>query len=93
MRARVRVSLRSDRRTVGPWSSPWPSAQLVHESKDEEMVRWLVTYLALVDPWLPDHVGAFRVFLVVLALPCCTETGRDFLFFLALVPSRGLGCG
>lgn len=29
----------------------------------------------------------------VLALPCCTETERDFLSFLALVPSSGLGCG
>jgi len=24
---------------------------------------------------------------------CCTETERDFLSFLALEPSRGLGCG
>lgn len=85
--------LRSDRRTVGPWSSPWPSAQLVHESKDEEKTRWLVMHLALVDPWLPDRVGAFRDTFVVLALPCCTETERDFLSFLALVPSKGLGCG
>ena len=85
--------LRSDRRTVGPWSSPWPVAQLVHESKDEEMVRWLVTYLALVDPWLPDRVGAFRDTFVVLALPCCTETEPDLEGFLALVPSNGLGCG
>lgn len=93
MRARVRPPLRSDRRTVGPWSSPWPSAQLVHESKDEEMVRWLVTYLALVDPWLPGRVGAFRDTFVVLALPCCTETEPDLEDFLALVPSNGLGCG
>ncbi len=57
------------------------------------MVRWLVAYLTLVDPWLPDRVGAFRVFLVVLALPCCTETERDSLFFLAVMPSRGWGCG
>ena len=85
--------LRSDRRTVGPWSSPWPSAQLVHESKDEEVVRWLVTYLALVDPWSPDRVGAFRDSFVVLALPCCTETEPDLEDFLALVPSSGLGCG
>lgn len=85
--------LRSDRRTVGPWSSPWPSVQLVHESKDEEMVRWLVTYLALVDPWLPDRVGAFRDTFVVLALPCWTETEPDLGDFLALVPSSGLGCG
>lgn len=68
-------------------------AQLVHESKDEEMVRWLVTYLALVDPWLPDRVGAFRDTFVVLALPRCTETEPDFEDFLALVPSSGLGCG
>lgn len=93
MRATLRSSLRSDRRTVGPWSSPWPSVQLVHESKDEEMVRWLVTYLALVDPWLPDRVGAFRDTFVVLALPCCTESERDLITFLALVPSNGLGCG
>ena len=85
--------LRSDRRTVGPWSSPWPSVQLVHESKDEEMVRWLVTYLALVDPWSPDRVGAFRDAFVVLALPCCTETEPDLEDFLALEPSNGLGCG
>ena len=85
--------LRSDRRTVGPWSSPWPSVQLVHESKDEEMVRWLVTYLALVDPWSPDRVGAPLVAFVVLALPCCTETEPDLEDFLALVPSSGLGCG
>ena len=85
--------LRSDRRTVGPWSSPWPVVQLVHESKDEEMVRWLVTYLALVDPWSPDRVGAFRDTFVVLALPCCTETEPDLENFLALVPSNGLGCG
>lgn len=85
--------LRSDRRTVGPWSSPWPVVQLVHESKDEEMVRWLVTYLALVDPWLPDRVGAFRDTFVVLALPCCIETEPDLEDFLALVPSNGLGCG
>jgi len=85
--------LRSDRRTVGPWSSPWPAVQLVHESKDEEMVRWLVTYLALVDPWSPDRVGAFRDTFVVLALPCCTETEPDLEDFLALVPSNGLGCG
>ena len=85
--------LRSDRRTVGPWSSPWPVVQLVHESKDEEMVRWLVTYLALVDPWSPDRVGAFRDTFVVLALPCCTETEPDLEDFLALVPSNGLGCG
>ena len=85
--------LRSDRRTVGPWSSPWPSVQLVHESNDEEMVRWLVTYLALVDPWSPDRVGAFRDTFVVLALPCCTETEPDFEDFLALEPSSGLGCG
>ncbi len=85
--------LRSDRRTVGPWSSPWPSVQLVHESKDEEMVRWLVTYLALVDPWSPDRVGAFRDTFVVLALPCCIETEPDLEDFLALVPSNGLGCG
>nr|DAS95332.1 MAG TPA: hypothetical protein [Caudoviricetes sp.] len=26
-------------------------------------------------------------------LPCCTETERDFLSFLALVPGNGLGCG
>ena len=85
--------LRSDRRTVGPRSSPWPVAQLVHESKDEEMVRWLVTYLALVDPWSPDRVGAFRDTFVVLALPCCTETEPDLEGFLALEPSNGLGCG
>ena len=85
--------LRSDRRTVGPWSSPWPVAQLVHESKDEEMVRWLVTYLALVDPWSPDRVGTPLVTFVVLALPCCTETEPDLEDFLALVPSSGLGCG
>jgi hypothetical protein len=85
--------LRSDRRTVGPWSSPWPSAELVHESKDEEMVRWLVTYLALVDPWSPDRVGAPLVAFVVLALPCCTETEPDLEDFLALAPSSGLGCG
>lgn len=85
--------LRSDRRTVGPWSSPWPSAQLVHESKDEEMVCWLVTYLALVGPWSPDRVGAFRDTFVILALPCCTETEPDLEDFLALVPSSWLGCG
>ena len=85
--------LRSDRRTVGPWSSPWPSAQLVHESKDEEKTRWLVMHLALVDPWLPDRVGAFRDTFVVLALPCCTETEPDLEDFLALAPSSGLGCG
>ena len=85
--------LRSDRRTVGPWSSPWPAVQLVHESKDEKMARWLVTYLALVDPWLPDRVGAFRDTCVVLALPCCTDTEPDLEDFLALAPSSGLGCG
>ena len=85
--------LRSDRRTVGPWSSPWPSAQLVHESKDEEKTRWLVMHLALVDPWSPDRVGAFRDTFVVLALPCCTETEPDLEDFLALEPSNGLGCG
>lgn len=57
------------------------------------MVRWLVTYLALVDPWSPDRVGAFRDTFVVLALPCCTETEPDLEDFLALVPSSGLGCG
>lgn len=57
------------------------------------MVRWLVTYLALVDPWSPDRVGAFRDTFVVLALPCCTETEPDFEDFLALEPSSGLGCG
>ena len=57
------------------------------------MVRWLVTYLALVDPWSPDRVGAFRDIFVVLALPCCTETEPDLEDFLALVPSSGLGCG
>lgn len=93
MRANPRSSLRSDRRTVGPWSSPWPVAQLVHESKDEEVVRWLVTYLALVDPWSPDRVGAFRDTFVILALPCCTETEPDLEGFLALEPSNGLGCG
>nr|DAO81984.1 MAG TPA: hypothetical protein [Caudoviricetes sp.] len=93
MRARVRPSLRSDRRTVGPWSSPRPSVQLGHEGKDEEMVRWLVTYLALVDPWLSGRVGAFRDTFVVLALPCCTETEPNLEDFLALVPSSGLGCG
>lgn len=86
-------SLRSDRRTVGPWSSPWPVVQLVHESKDEKMARWLVTYLALVDPWSPDRVGAFRDTFVVLALPCCTETEPGLDGFLALAPSKGLGCG
>lgn len=93
MRARVRPPLRSDLRTVGPWSSPWPVVQLVHESKDEEMARWLVTYLALVDPWLPDRVGAFRDTFVVLALPCCTETEPNLEDFLALEPGNGLGCG
>lgn len=57
------------------------------------MVRWLVTHLALVDPWSPDRVGAFRDTFVVLALPCCTETEPDLDDFLALVPSNGLGCG
>ena len=57
------------------------------------MVRWLVTYLALVDPWSPDRVGAFRDTFVVLALPCCTETEPDLEDFLALEPSNGLGCG
>lgn len=57
------------------------------------MVRWLVMYLALVDPWLPDRVGAFRDSFVALALPCCTETEPDLEDFLALVPSSGLGCG
>lgn len=57
------------------------------------MVHWLVEYSALVDPWLPDRVGSLRVFLVVLALPCCTETERDSFLFLALVSSKGLGCG
>ena len=57
------------------------------------MVRWLVTYLALVDPWSPDRVGAFRDAFVVLALPCCTETEPDLEDFLALEPSNGLGCG
>lgn len=57
------------------------------------MVLWLVTYLALVGPWSPDRVGALRDILVVLALPCCTETERDFLSFLAPEPSNGLGCG
>lgn len=86
-------SLRSDRRTVGPWSSPWAAAQLVHESTDEETVRWLVAHLALVSPWSPGRVGAFRDTFVVLALPCCTETEPDFEDFLALAPSSGLGCG
>lgn len=57
------------------------------------MVRWLVTYLALVDPWLSGRVGAFRDAFVVLALPCCTETEPDLEDFLALEPSNGLGCG
>lgn len=57
------------------------------------MDRWLVTYLALVDPWSPDRVGAFRDTFVVLALPCCTETEPGLEDFLALVPSSGLGCG
>lgn len=57
------------------------------------MVRWLVTYLALVDPWPPDRVGALRDTFVVLALPCCTETEPDLEDFLALAPSNGLGCG
>lgn len=57
------------------------------------MVRWLVTYLALVDPWSPDRVGAFRDTFVVLALPCCTETEPDLEDFLALEPSNGLSCG
>ena len=57
------------------------------------MARWLVTYLALVGPWLPDRVGAFRDIFVVLALPCCTETEPDLEDFLALEPSSGLGCG
>lgn len=57
------------------------------------MVRWLVTHLALVDPWSPDRVGAFRDAFVVLALPCCTETEPDLEDFLALEPSNGLGCG
>lgn len=57
------------------------------------MVRWLVTYLALVDPWSPDRVGAFRDTFVVLALPRCTETEPDLEDFLALAPSNGLGCG
>lgn len=57
------------------------------------MVRWLVTYLALVDPWSPDRVGAFRDTFVVLALPCCIETEPDLEDFLALAPSSGLGCG
>ena len=93
MRATLRSSLRSDRRTAGPWSSPRPVVQLVHESKDEEMARWLVTCLALVGPWSPDRVGAFRDAFVVLALPCFTETEPDLEGFLALVPSSGLGCG
>ena len=57
------------------------------------MVRWLVTYLALVDHWSPDRVGAFRDTFVALALPCCTETEPDLEDFLALEPSNGLGCG
>lgn len=57
------------------------------------MVRWLVTYLALVDPGPWDRVGALRDTFVVLALPCCTETEPDLEDFLALVPSSGLGCG
>lgn len=57
------------------------------------MVRWLVTYLALADPWSPDRVGAFRDTFVVLALPRCTETEPDLEDFLALEPSNGLGCG
>jgi len=57
------------------------------------VVRWLVTYLALVDPWSPDRVGAFRDTFVVLALPRCTETEPDLEGFLALEPSSGLGCG
>ena len=57
------------------------------------MVRWPVAYLALVDPWSPDRVGALRDAFVVLALPCCTETEPDLEGFLALVPSSGLGCG
>ena len=57
------------------------------------MVHWLVTYLALVDPWSPDRVGAFRDTSVVLALPRCTETEPDLEDFIALVPSNGLGCG
>lgn len=57
------------------------------------MVCWLVAYLALVDPWSPDRVGAFRDTFVVLALPRCTETEPDLEDFLALEPSSGLGCG
>ena len=57
------------------------------------MARWLVTYLALVGPWLPGRVGAFRGAFVVLALPCCTETEPGLEDFLALAPSKGLGCG
>lgn len=57
------------------------------------MARWLVTYLALVGPWLPGRVGAFRGAFVVLALPCCTETEPGLDDFLALAPSKGLGCG
>nr|DAE89188.1 MAG TPA: hypothetical protein [Caudoviricetes sp.] len=57
------------------------------------MARWLVTYLALVDPWSPDRVGALRDAFVVIALPCCTETEPDLEDFLALEPSSGLGCG
>ena len=85
--------LRSDRRTVGPWSSPWPVVQLVHEGMEEEMILGLPIQPSLVGTWLPSRVGTFRDILVVLALPCCTETERDSLSFLALEPSDGLGCG
>lgn len=57
------------------------------------MVLGLPLQPSLVGTWLPDRVGAFLVAFIVLALPWCTETERDFLSFLALEPGRGLGCG
>ena len=42
--------------------------------------------LASFEDQLPDYSSSP-------CLPCCTETERDFLSFLALEPSNGLGCG
>nr|DAE86987.1 MAG TPA: hypothetical protein [Caudoviricetes sp.] len=52
----LRPSLRSDRRTVGPWSSPWPVAQLVHESREEEMILRLPLQPSLVGTRSPGRL-------------------------------------
>lgn len=55
------------------------------------MVRWPVTYLALVDPWPPGLVGMLRDTFVVLALHCCTELEPGLDVFLAVAPTKRVG--